>query len=239
MNQYRLVITVLLLCAFPNIYAGILTPPSISSLNGVAPFDMGTQLDSITSSYSVLDTQSSYDVVATGTVEHSVWRALDGTVDIYWQVFNDSTSSVAIEALRVSGFGSESVFAEYIDNPGSPNEISPISANRFGGSDFGQGSINFNFGFNGSDVGVDPGQISSLLFIDTLAIDYIRTTADNVSFTSGRSGMFDTSSDPYQSSTLTFGFAPSVSPVPVPAAVWLFGTALIGLIGFGKRRKAA
>ena len=30
-----------------------------------------------------------------------------------------------------------------------------------------------------------------------------------------------------------------LSPVPVPAAVWLFGTALIGLIGFGKRRKAA
>ena len=31
----------------------------------------------------------------------------------------------------------------------------------------------------------------------------------------------------------------SASVVPVPAAVWLFGTALIGLIGFGKRRKAA
>lgn len=30
-----------------------------------------------------------------------------------------------------------------------------------------------------------------------------------------------------------------LSVVPVPAAVWLFGTALIGLIGFGKRRKAA
>jgi hypothetical protein len=29
----------------------------------------------------------------------------------------------------------------------------------------------------------------------------------------------------------------SVNPVPVPAAVWLFGTALIGLVGFGKRRK--
>jgi hypothetical protein len=27
--------------------------------------------------------------------------------------------------------------------------------------------------------------------------------------------------------------------VPLPAAAWLFGTALIGLIGFGKRRKAA
>ena len=29
------------------------------------------------------------------------------------------------------------------------------------------------------------------------------------------------------------------NPVPIPAAIWLFGTALIGLVGFGKRRKAA
>ena len=28
-----------------------------------------------------------------------------------------------------------------------------------------------------------------------------------------------------------------VNPVPVPAAIWLFGTALIGLVGFGKRKK--
>ena len=30
-----------------------------------------------------------------------------------------------------------------------------------------------------------------------------------------------------------------VLPVPVPAMVWLFGTALIGLVGFSKRKKAA
>ena len=30
---------------------------------------------------------------------------------------------------------------------------------------------------------------------------------------------------------------PSPNPVPVPAAVWLFGTALIGLAGFSRRRK--
>jgi hypothetical protein len=36
---------------------------------------------------------------------------------------------------------------------------------------------------------------------------------------------------------VTVSDAPAV--VPVPAAVWLFGSALIGLVGFGKRRKAA
>ena len=30
-----------------------------------------------------------------------------------------------------------------------------------------------------------------------------------------------------------------VGVVPLPAAVWLFGTALLGLVGFAKRRKAA
>ena len=29
----------------------------------------------------------------------------------------------------------------------------------------------------------------------------------------------------------------TLNPVPVPAAVWLFGTALVGLLGFGRRRK--
>jgi hypothetical protein len=42
----------------------------------------------------------------------------------------------------------------------------------------------------------------------------------------------------YNLDNLQFNAAP-LSPVPVPAAVWLFGTALIGLVGFSKRRKTA
>ena len=42
----------------------------------------------------------------------------------------------------------------------------------------------------------------------------------------------------YNLDNLQFNAAP-LSAVPVPAAVWLFGTALFGLIGFSKRRKVA
>jgi hypothetical protein len=38
---------------------------------------------------------------------------------------------------------------------------------------------------------------------------------------------------------LKFSTAPSPSPVPVPPALLLFGTGLLGLIGFSKRRNAA
>ncbi|HEY9050740.1 MAG TPA: VPLPA-CTERM sorting domain-containing protein [Gammaproteobacteria bacterium] len=39
--------------------------------------------------------------------------------------------------------------------------------------------------------------------------------------------------------TGTFESVPDVAPVPVPAAVWLFGSGLVGLAGIARRRKAA
>ena len=45
--------------------------------------------------------------------------------------------------------------------------------------------------------------------------------------------------DPYaQDYSLTFSSADG-SNVPVPAAAWLFGSALVGLAGVGRKRKAA
>lgn len=39
--------------------------------------------------------------------------------------------------------------------------------------------------------------------------------------------------------TGTFAVQADVSAVPVPAAVWLFGTALMGMVGLGRRKQAA
>ena len=49
--------------------------------------------------------------------------------------------------------------------------------------------------------------------------------------------VLDPSSDPAGLGYDNFTY--DVSAVPVPAALWLFGTAMIGLVGLNKRRKAA
>lgn len=59
------------------------------------------------------------------------------------------------------------------------------------------------------------------------------------------SDAFDNAAVSSTMGSITFGTCdgpgqpPCVPAVPVPAAIWLFGTALIGLVGFGRRRKAA
>jgi hypothetical protein len=44
---------------------------------------------------------------------------------------------------------------------------------------------------------------------------------------------------PFQQGFHDFAATLTTSPVPVPAAVYLFGTGLIGLVGLARRRKAA
>lgn len=43
----------------------------------------------------------------------------------------------------------------------------------------------------------------------------------------------------YRLRSVTLELAPTVAPVPVPAAAWLFGSALLGLVGLGRKRSAA
>jgi hypothetical protein len=52
----------------------------------------------------------------------------------------------------------------------------------------------------------------------------------------------DTQTDEFNDCSKCYGWAVragDVSAVPVPAAVWLFGSGLIGLVGIARRKKAA
>lgn len=82
-----------------------------------------------------------------------------------------------------------------------------------------------------------------------LSGNLIDVTADFIGmFQTPLLGYFDCDADPLTHDCPLITIAPefnvisshsSVSNVPGPAAAWLFGTALAGLIGFGKRRKTA
>ena len=69
----------------------------------------------------------------------------------------------------------------------------------------------------------------------------IRLIHKNVGVNPGPRDPNDPNADPTPVITWAIAFddvsLTVVSAVPVPAAVWLFGTALLGLLGFGKRRK--
>ncbi|MCP4767667.1 MAG: VPLPA-CTERM sorting domain-containing protein [Gammaproteobacteria bacterium] len=79
---------------------------------------------------------------------------------------------------------------------------------------------------------------------DLLGFDLISTSLSNLTFSFTANSLtfnFDLvpGSGPNNGPAIHGRFITDVSPVPVPAAVWLFGTALLGFVGMSRRRKVA
>ncbi len=60
---------------------------------------------------------------------------------------------------------------------------------------------------------------------------------DTILFNGNSADISWLASNPGDWARMITAFSPGAPEIPVPAAVWLFGTALIGLFGFSKRRK--
>ena len=95
--------------------------------------------------------------------------------------------------------------------------VAPDVARYFGST---SGDVNFLFG--SGEVGI--GQSSMFFFLDTAATNYSLT------------GQFDLlCADTGCISSLYPTFAPSA--VPLPAAAWLFGSGLLGLVSIARRAR--
>jgi len=147
----------------------------------------------------------------TGYVQNRVVREDGtGTLDFYWRVVVDSTSSGdGINALRIGNFGySDLTDADWrIDGLGT---IPASTGQVFNPADYPAGDINFQFG-----SAVAPGDSSSFFFLHTDATNYAETALydvweNNDTFT----GTFST-------------FAPAV-PEPTPAATLALGLMALG-----------
>jgi hypothetical protein len=182
---------------------------------------------------------------------------------IYLACFLGTANAATIENFtsdyNVSNW-SQSLNGGSIDTSGAPTSIVEISSNTGSGfpanTDFtvtslDNGIVTFNWVYNTEDEDgsfFDPfGWLLNGTFTQ-LTTDNLFTTqsgAESFSVNTGdtfgfRMNSFDSALGSATTVISNFsapGAPDNVSPVPVPAAVWLFGTGLIGL--FGMRKKSS
>ena len=121
------------------------------------------------------------------------------------------------------------------------------------GTTFGPGSYTFDTveGASYTNVTVGAGQVGGHILFDwngTFDIDVVNvwdvagdtyTSTDVVADQNGVDGILGLKmiDGPFSNNSANFNF--TAAAVPVPAAVWLFGSGLLGLVGVARRKKSA
>ncbi len=156
--------------------------------------------------------------MVTGTVQSTVVRSsVDGTLDFYWRIISDTSSSGGITAFRLGDFITSMYDADWrIDGLGN---TAPSEAKLFPGT-----GGNVNYLFTGAGLsGLAPGNSSYFMFLDTSATAYDRL------------GRFDLTSGS-DISDIYMTFAPAQVQVPEPAGAAIFALGIAGL-ALARRRK--
>lgn len=157
-----------------------------------------------------------YGGTVSGTVQVRVVRSnLDGTMDFYWRVVNDATSAGPIADFRIGQF--TDTFQNVNFRSDGLGDVDSISAYRFIGAF--ESYVNFSFG-----DALTPGSSSKFFFVDANALSYTRTAFYDL-----------TNRDSTEISQSYSMYAPA--PIPVPGAILLFGSGLMGLGTAVWRRK--
>ena len=129
------------------------------------------------------------------------------------------------------------------------NMITPLAISTQGGGELSGLEFNIGTGFAANHTGGYWETYRDLVLVGSGGFNVLDweeeiTFYDSSGFDTLLIAMINTSTLPTAFTNNNFIaidhlVARTLSPVPVPAAGWLFGTALIGLVGFGKHRKAA
>jgi hypothetical protein len=155
-----------------------------------------------------------FDGAATEGYQSTVSIKLDGSVSV---VATDQSGNFVSATNTAAGFFAGNSFGYYLESNGGPTTWYSDSALNSGGGDQ-------MLAFQGKNVDtIQIGNFAQGLWTDN---EYILAWEDIALASSDKD---------YNDMVL---LVESVTPVPLPAAAWLFGSALLGMAGVGWRRRS-
>lgn len=181
------------------------------------------------------DWQTSGDgLITQDTTNGLEWLDLTVTANrIYNDVYAELAPGGEFDGWRYATTDELLGFIDEFDGPGS--QVSQIvgywgelhCANSPGLCTPGEGGASFMYQYNEQvNINMQLGSISNISLI-YFGADYINVPGNTL-------GSGSSIASPTKGSALVRG----INPVPVPAAAWLFGSGLIGLVGMARRKKA-
>lgn len=134
------------------------------------------------------------------------------SANINGTVYDASNASFEIYNNEITGF------SVYVNDPAAGGSPSPVSLLSYNGS--------FGLTYDGA--------VDIMYWSDT---GIVRYTGTNFSFDTNSRPLLTDELNSDESLTMTSLSVSVVSAVPVPAAVWLFGSGMIGLFALARRRE--
>ncbi len=199
--------------AVPLSGAGVTDFPLSGTTVAARPELAGVVVEDVLSNFTITGAGETLS----GTIQNRVVRSsVDGTLDFYWRI-NPTSGNGDLSAFRVIGFENFALDADYrLEGLG---DIGPDTAKYFGD---GSGAVNFLFDTEVGGSDANGFQTSKFFFLDTDAVFY------------DKSGSFDLLCA--KTGCISESYSTFAPAVPVPAAVWLFFSGLMGLVGLKMRK---